>query len=154
MSVSGAHADLLAALETLDGLGRRLEAVLELERATLRQRDAAALERIVAEKSALVSEIEQATGVLMQTLRDRGASADRHGLESCLDTPALRRAWDRLQGVAAACQADNRTNGALIEAGRSFSTAFLNVLRGSGGGTYDRGGRLSAGAPARAIASA
>jgi flagellar biosynthesis/type III secretory pathway chaperone len=118
------------ALAVLADLATQFEGLLADEERALRGQDATLVELLAADKGRLVAAIEQR---LLHLARPPAGSDA---------TEARQRLHERFL----ACQHQNRLNGALIEANRSFNTLLLDALRGRTGAraqVYGRRGGLT-----------
>ncbi|MGE0388350.1 MAG: flagella synthesis protein FlgN [Gammaproteobacteria bacterium] len=148
--------DFASRYESMAAVAAQLETLLGEEQQALRKRDAGGIQALVERKLDLLRALDSATAELNEALRLAGLPAGRQGIARTLAAPAAREAWQRLRGLGAACAEMNRTNGALIEVGRAFTGALLEVMRGPSPAPrlYDRGGHIGATTPSRQLARA
>lgn len=130
---------------SVDSLAR-LNDILDAEDAALRGRESDRIGAVVAEKLAVLRELETLGGELTGLLRQGGRSADRKDMRALLADPALADMRERLQRLLRDCQGKNRVNGTVIELKRALTENLLSILRGepAGGKTYGRGGKMAA----------
>lgn len=117
----------LQTLETLDAL-------LVEERAALMANDPTQLELVGGRKMRTLGELEQLSVALKHAFADRGLACDTAAIKNQLNAHAsteLAGAWSLVQTRLKTCQQQNRVNGARIEAGRRFTSQFLDILRGN-----------------------
>ncbi len=155
MTATGASS-LAGALVDLGQLAARFADLLREEQASLRRRDAAGMEAAVRRKLEALQGIEAGVARLRQRLCELGVTPDRAGLQRSLTTAETRSAWRELRKAAIDCLRLNRANGLLIDAGATFATTVLAILRGSPvpADLYDREGRVDRTQAGRSIASA
>ncbi|MEQ8207865.1 MAG: flagellar protein FlgN [Woeseia sp.] len=136
----------------IDGTSR-LVAILGRERAALEAQDAGLLLELAAEKQGCLSELEeletQRTGLLQQ----HNFSNDNAGMQSLLAGTRSADDWQRYLDLAARCQAENQTNGAIIRLRHQQISATLAVVSGERQSTYGPSGDRPA-AQSRALAQA
>lgn len=141
----------------------RLLAVLQREHDALKVRDSSVLDGVVAEKQALMAELEGCGEERFELLRQAGFMADRTGLEAYLDQAEgglrqrLTAGWEQLQDGLRQCRAQNQTNGMLLESNRHHVKKALAVLTGGQPQDvelYDKHGGISPGNGAHAVLKA
>lgn len=110
---------------------------LQQEYDALRTRDVAALERLAGEKQASADHLRSLNHARADYLREQGFTADRQGLQACLNTAPTREERAILQKLLveferAAEQAhdQNEINGAVIAASRSHVEQALTIISG------------------------
>ncbi|GEM_PF-2166468 len=124
---------------------RRLLDLLDQENSALRARDAAALERIVPAKEALLKALDDRVDRHAQILRRLGLPQGRRGSE-CLARMAGEAAiglWHSLSEAAHRCREMNAVNGGLLSLAEVRVRHSLEVLRGrpDHAKTYGKGGQ-------------
>ena len=122
--------------EELAGL-EALRQLLQQEYDALRTRDVAALERLAGEKQASAEHLRHLGAARADYLRTQGFTADRRGLQACLNAAPTREARAILQKLltefeCAAEQArdQNEINGAVIAASRGHIEQLLALISG------------------------
>ncbi|MGE3390489.1 MAG: flagellar export chaperone FlgN [Gammaproteobacteria bacterium] len=115
----------------LHALLKDFDAALASEYEAVRQRDTARLEAAVAEKLRLAGDLERLTPQVQPP--------------TTAGDPREREQWAQIQALLGRCALANRTNGAAIDASRSFMTSMLDLLSGRRPNerTYTAAGRLS-----------
>ena len=108
------------------------DAVLALEYDALRRRQSDRLADAIAEKQRLASELD-GLGPAFEELKPGAADS-------------VTQEWNEIQRLLGRCALANRTNGAAIDASRSFVTSLLDILTGRSttGRTYTARGHLNA----------
>jgi flagellar biosynthesis/type III secretory pathway chaperone len=122
-----ARQSLLALLQDFDR-------VLASEYEALRARDVDGLESAVARKQELVGEIAETS---------RHCPLPAAG-DDIADDPSASAEWGAIRGLLARCALANRTNGAAVDASRSFVNSLLDLMTGRPPGSrlYDARGRV------------
>lgn len=122
--------------EALAGL-EELQQLLRQEYDALRKRDVAALEHIVGEKRGKIERLNHLDDLRAEALRERGLSADRHGLQTLIDaTPSdaarevLQQLLGELERAAEQVLNQNDINGAVITASHDHVSKLLTLLSG------------------------
>lgn len=120
---------LLALLQDFDR-------VLAHEYEALRTRDVDGLEAAVSRKQTLVGEIAETS-----RLCPLPAEGDDAGTT---DDPSASAEWRAIRQLLARCALANRTNGAAVDASRSFVNSLLDLVTGRqpGARLYDARGRV------------
>ncbi|MBI2802777.1 MAG: flagellar protein FlgN [Gammaproteobacteria bacterium] len=126
--------DALASPRHLRALLTEFDAVLSAEYDALRERNADGLDAAIARKQRLAHDIEVVT-----TQVTPPATPD----------PELLEEWSEIRTLLGRCALANRTNGAAIDASRSFVTSMLDILTGRNvrERTYTARGRLAPAVP-------
>lgn len=141
----------------------RLGAVLEEEQGVLKVRDVEGMQRVVAEKQALVAQLEVYAREREGLLKRAGFSADKAGFAAFLANAGALAApldglWCRLRETLKSCQAQNLVNGQILEANRRRAQDSLAILLGKPAeqrtGTYNRNGYSSMSLGGRTFAKA
>ena len=123
---------------------------LEAERSALTRRDLQALEKTTRDKIAHTRQLEQLDEQRQKLISALGFATDAGGLWRCLDSlpraDALKHLWQQILNNVEACQADNLTNGGILESGRQHIDQALRILRGQSAtpSLYDPHGDTSA----------
>ena len=111
-----------------------LLACLEAERSALTRRDLKTLEKTTEGKIRHTQQLEQLDQQRQALVTELGFAADADGLRRCLDSlpqaDALKRLWQQILSNVETCQADNLTNGGILESGRQHVEQALRILRG------------------------
>lgn len=122
--------------EELAGI-EALRQLLQQEYDALRTRDVAALERLAGEKQASADHLRSLDSARITYLRDQGFTADRQGLQACVNAAPTREERAILQKLLAefehaAEQArdQNEVNGAVIAASRGHVEQMLTMISG------------------------
>ena len=128
-----------AARETLQALLVDFERTLAQEYEALRTRNVEALETAVTHKRELTLAISET-----------GSQCDLSALGTDntdnLDGPDLAY-WTEIRALVERCAVANRTNGAAVKTGRTFTNALLDLISGrpAGESLYDARGRVGQG---------
>ncbi len=118
-----------SARHRLHGLLRDFDRVLADEYEALKRRDVERLDTTTAAKQRLITEIEAASRGVQPPPSSEAAVQDE---------------WEQIKRLLGRCALANRTNGAAIDASRSFVTSLLDVLCGRTASerVYQANGRL------------
>lgn len=136
----------------IDGASRLL-ACLGRERAALETQDATQLLELAGEKQACLDELEKLEAQRTDLLQQRKLGNDDAGMQRLLDGTRSAANWQRYLDLAARCQAENQTNGAIIRLRHQQISAALAVISGERQSTYGPSGDRPA-AQSRALAQA
>lgn len=127
--------DALAPPRRLRALLTEFDAVLSAEYEALRERNADGLDAAISRKQRLARDLDTVTAQVTPppTIAD----------------PALLEEWSEIRTLLGRCALANRTNGAAIDASRSFVTSMLDILTGRNvrERTYTARGRLAPAVP-------
>lgn len=126
--------ETIDARKTLRALLADFDQVLASEYEALRQRDTDKLEAAVASKQQLVSAITATSRLCPPPPADAASDED----------PTSTEDWAQIRKLLSRCALANRTNGAAIDASRSFVTSLLDLICGRRPGErlYDASGRM------------
>jgi flagellar biosynthesis/type III secretory pathway chaperone len=134
---------LVASLREAERLSRELLDLLECERNALEQRDYAAFERLLADKTELVMALERNTRERSGWLQHNGFADERAALNHA-DTaaPALANAWRKLATLWEQCQQASLINEQISQRTRMVVGRMLDLLSGNAGqgSVYDSQG--------------
>lgn len=112
----------------------RFEAILSSEYRSITERDIAALEQIISDKSSLLEQLAALEQERTRALRDAGFGADHTAMHECLRSSdpqqILSAQWQTLQRLAYTCSAQNRKNQQLVDLCSRRVRDVLHVLRG------------------------
>ncbi len=113
---------------------RQLLELLQSESLVLHGRDMGEMERILAQKQALVIQLEQHGRRRSQVLASLGLPTNRQGLETLAGQSSvgeqLLEAGDELATLIGECQALNEQNGKLIQLQQMTTAHQLRILNG------------------------
>lgn len=113
---------------------RQLLELLHNESVVLHGRDMSEMERILAQKQALVIQLDQHGRRRSQVLASLGLPTNRQGLVTLAEQssvgPQLLEAGDELATLIAECQAVNEQNGKLIQLQQMTTAHQLRILNG------------------------
>lgn len=116
------------------------------ERLALTARDIDALQHTTREKHALAQKLEQLEVQRQTLITQLGFDNDSESMLRCFNkqpqSATLIELWEKVLGNIGACQADNLTNGGILESGRQHVEQALCILRGQPGNptTYSPAG--------------
>ncbi|MCP5158860.1 MAG: flagellar protein FlgN [Gammaproteobacteria bacterium] len=120
----------LAAIEALSQL-------LQQEYDALRTRDISSIERIASEKQTSVDQMHHLDMARVAYLHQQGFTADRQGLQACLNAAPTREERAILNQLASEFECaieqvcdQNEVNGAIIAASRGHVEQALNIISG------------------------
>lgn len=134
---------LVASLREAERLSRELLDLLECERNALEQRDYAAFERLLADKTELIMALERNTRERNGWLQRNGFAGERAALNHA-DTaaPALANAWRKLATLWEQCQQASLINEQISQRTRMVVGRMLDLLSGNAGqgSVYDSQG--------------
>lgn len=138
---------------------RQLLDLLQAESLVLHGRDMTEMEKVLAQKQALVIQLEQRGRKRSQVLASLGLPANRSGLAELASQSdigeQLLQAGDELSGLIADCQAINEQNGKLIELQQMTTAHQLRILNGGDTPTlYDSRGSTAGRARPRPLSQA
>jgi len=113
----------------------RLRVVLTTEHEAIARRDTDTLEQAVAEKQALLTQLEQSHKQRLALLSASGLDADPDGFATLLARCAgsgydWSSRWEELKENLIACQRQNQVNGAVLENSRRTTHRALSILLG------------------------
>lgn len=120
------------------------------ERQALTARDIDALQHTTSEKHALAKKLEQLEVQRQTLITQLGFGDDLESMQHCLrnqpQSATLIELWEKVLSNIDLCQADNLTNGGILESGRQHVEQALCILRGQPGNptTYDPAGNNTA----------
>lgn len=162
MAAPNAHESLYKRLPELMGeiarLGQSLLETLQEERTALDHRDHEAITRAAAQKSGLVKSLEQIEAERIALVSAAGYDVSESGFCQCLTAVdsggQIALHWRETLETLTACQQQNLTNGAIVDASQHFLEHALGILRGSPASsqTYDTHGRTKSSLPPRHLA--
>ncbi|MFJ4145655.1 flagella synthesis protein FlgN [Pseudomonas sp. NPDC089734] len=138
---------------------RQLLEVLQAESLVLHGRDMNEMEHILAQKQALVIQLEQHGRKRSQVLTALGLPANRKGLQELASHSSvgeqLLAAGDELNALITECQAINEQNGSLIQLQQVNTAHQLRILNGVDTPTlYDNRGSTAGRAKPRPLSQA
>ena len=114
-----------------------LQQLLRQEYDALRTRDVTMLERIAGEKQISADRLRHLDAARTTYLRERGFTADRQGLQTCLKAAPTREQCGVLYKLASEfehaieqARDQNEVNGAIIAASRSHIEQALTIISG------------------------
>ena len=114
-----------------------LQQLLQQEYDALRTRDVTALEHIAGQKQISVDRLHSLDIARMAYLREQGFTADRQGLQTCLEAAPTRKQHGILHKLASEFERaveqardQNEVNGAIIAASRSHVEQALAIVSG------------------------
>lgn len=123
---------------------------LGAERSALTARDMDALQITTREKLDLAHKLEQLELQRETLITQLGFDTDPKSLQRCFSSQPgaaiLNALWQQVLSNIDACQADNLTNGGILESGRQHVEQALCILRGQPGNptTYNPAGNNTA----------
>ena len=120
------------------------------ERLALTARDIDALQHTTHEKHALTQKLEQLEVQRQTLITQLGFDNDPENMRRCFNrqprSATLIELWEKVLGNIELCQAENLTNGGILESGRQHVEQALCILRGQPGNptTYNPTGNNTA----------
>ncbi|MEO0998159.1 MAG: flagellar protein FlgN, partial [Pseudomonadota bacterium] len=139
-----------AAIRALHDALTALLGALREERQLLAEADTAAYAGLLQRKSDLLARVERAEALRADLAGSLGHPPDARattGLIAAVAAPdATRRRWDETLGLIEQVAQQNLANGALLALRRRVADEALALLQGrpvTGGGNYDRSGRVA-----------
>jgi len=112
--------------------------LLKHEEQVLVKRDVDGIEKAVAAKQLIISELEKLAVERSNVLKNNGCSDDKEGFEGYLSqldertSTALEQEWEQLQELLKSCQDQNQVNGHILDSSRRNTEKALSLLVGKG----------------------
>ena len=153
---------LLRAIEQDYVLAESLKAVLQEEKSILEQRQYAAHTALVARKTQLLMELDQADCSRRQAMADMGLQMDKQGFDLFLgQIPAawqdrFQRSWEKLADTMNTCARLNRINGKILAHAQNSMERLMSIIKGTANqvSVYQSNGRRNLSAAHRMLATA
>lgn len=135
MSLAQACVSLEQLLQQEQEAATRLFAVLKAEHEAIARRDTDTLQQVVADKQALLTQLEDSHSQRLQLMQAAGLNSDRDGFDTLLGRCTasghdLHSSWSELKGSLTSCQRQNQLNGAVLESSRRSTHRALSILLG------------------------
>jgi flagella synthesis protein FlgN len=135
MSLAQACVSLGQLLQQEKEAAVRLFAVLKAEHEAIARRDTDTLQRVVGDKQALLSQLEDSHSQRLQLMQAAGLNSDPDGFDALLGRCAVSghdfySTWFELKESLISCQRQNQLNGAVLESSRRSTHRALSILLG------------------------
>lgn len=155
MPVDQACASLGHLMQQEQEAAARLFAVLQTEHEAIARRDTDALQQAVADKQALLNQLENSHNRRLQLMQAAGLNSGPDGFDIMLERCAasghdLFLRWNDLKESLVSCQRQNQLNGAVLESSRRSTHRALSILLGGQGDSselYNQAGKSTPSMP-------
>lgn len=153
---------LLRAIEQDYALAQSLKSVLQEEKSILEKRQYTAHSALLARKTQLLMELDQADLARRQAMADMGLQLDKQGFDLFVKQVPLtwqerfQSGWEKLSDTMNACARLNKVNGKILAHAQNSMEQLMSIIKGTANqvSVYQANGRRNLSASHRMLATA
>jgi len=153
---------LLQAIEQDFSLSQTLKTVLQEEKTILEKRQYAAHPALLARKTQLLMELDQADQIRRQTMADMGLELDKGGFDFFLTQiptawkERFQSVWEKLSDTMNTCARLNKVNGKILAHAQHSMESLMSIIKGTASqvSIYQANGRRNMNADHRMLVTA